>query len=65
MKRQSTQIERFNTMLREYKLIIHALGKDENDAVESAVRMLNAGANFDESELLWEHSEEQIETREC
>lgn len=35
-------------MLKEYKLVIQAIGRDENEAVESAVRMLNEGASFDE-----------------
>ena len=39
-------------MIKEYKLTIHAYGKNEHEAIESAVRMLNVGASFDEATLL-------------
>jgi len=35
-------------MLKEYKLTIQAFGRNELEAVECAVRMLNEGASFDE-----------------
>jgi hypothetical protein len=35
-------------MAKEYKLTIQAAGDNEQEAVESAVRILNLGASFDE-----------------
>lgn len=41
-------------MTKEYKLIIQAAGSNEPEAIEHAVRMLNAGAGFDEVVFLYE-----------
>jgi hypothetical protein len=35
-------------MLKEYKLIIRAIGSNAEEATENAVNRLNEGANFDE-----------------
>lgn len=35
-------------MEKEYKLTIHAIGKDRETAIESAITMLNLGSTFDE-----------------
>ena len=40
------------TMSKEFKLIIYAIGENEAEAIESAVKMLNEGATFDEIDLL-------------
>ena len=39
---------------KEYRLTIQAAGRDEEEAVEMAVRMLNQGANFDEISYLYD-----------
>ena len=39
-------------MSKEFKLIIYAIGENEAEAIESAVKMLNEGATFDEIDLL-------------
>ena len=39
-------------MIREYRLVIEAAGHDEEGAIQSAIRMLIAGANFDEVTVL-------------
>jgi hypothetical protein len=44
-------------MVREYRLTIQAIGHDEAEAIESAVRMLNEGADFDEVTFLYETPE--------
>jgi hypothetical protein len=44
-------------MIREYRLTIQAIGHDEAEAIESAVRILNEGANFDEVTFLYETPE--------
>ena len=36
-------------MIKEYKLTIQAAGRDEQEATEAAIRMLNLGASFDEA----------------
>ena len=41
-------------MMREYSLTILALGESSAEAVETAIRMLNAGANFDDIKCLWD-----------
>jgi hypothetical protein len=38
-------------------LTIQAIGHDEAEAIESAVRMLNEGADFDEVTVLYETPE--------
>ena len=38
-------------MRKEFKLTMYAAGEDEIDAVESAVKMLNEGATFDQVNL--------------
>jgi hypothetical protein len=35
-------------MIKEYKLTIQAAGRNEQEAIEHAIRMLNLGASFDE-----------------
>lgn len=41
-------------MIKEYILTIQAAGQNEVDAVESAIRMLNEGANFDKVSYLYD-----------
>lgn len=41
-------------MNKEFKFAMYAVGEDETDAIENAVRMLNEGATFDEIDLLLE-----------
>ena len=40
-------------MMNEYKLTIYSAGQNAEDAIESAVRMLNDGATFDDVSPLW------------
>jgi hypothetical protein len=41
-------------MIKEYKLTIQAAGRDEQEAIEAAIRMLNLGASFDEATYLYD-----------
>ncbi len=41
-------------MTKEYMLTVQAAGRDEKEAIEMAVRMLNRGANFDEVTYLYD-----------
>ena len=47
-------------MSQEFKLTIYAIGENETDAIESAVRMLNEGANFDEISMHGELPQEHL-----
>jgi hypothetical protein len=41
-------------MIKEYRLTIQAAGHSAEEAIESAVRMLNEGANFDNVTYLYD-----------
>jgi len=41
-------------MIKEYRLTIQAAGHDLEEAIGNVVRMLNAGASFDEVTYLYE-----------
>lgn len=45
-------------MEKEYRLVIHAFGEHSDEAIESAVTMLNLGATFDEVTTLTDDVEE-------
>jgi hypothetical protein len=47
-------------MRKEFKLMIYAIGDDETDAIESAVKMLNQGATFDEVDFQREMPQELL-----
>jgi len=52
-------------MIREYLLTIQAAGRNEEEATDMAVRMLNSGANFDEIKHLNDAPEpERLDRRE-
>jgi hypothetical protein len=48
-------------MRKEFRLTIYAIGEDDNEAIESAVKMLNEGAAFDDVVFQRELPQETID----
>jgi hypothetical protein len=49
-------------MIKEYSLQIQAFGRNEQEAAERAIEMLNQGASFDEVTYLYESPRQPVIT---